>query len=100
MDEKLELNHSKTRLMRKHQKQEVTGIIVNDKLQAPRELRRKLRQQIHYIKLNGLEAHLNAIGNTRANYLEHLKGIAQFIVHINNKDKEVEGYLNYLKEFT
>lgn len=99
-DEKLSLNQSKTRLMMKHQKQEVTGIVVNEKLQAPRALRRKVRQEVYYINKYGLDSHLNAIGSTRANYIEHLKGLVQFVIFVNEKDTEFCEYLKYLKEYT
>jgi RNA-directed DNA polymerase len=44
------INASKIRLMRDHQKQIVTGIVVNDKRQVSKELRRSIRQQIYYIE--------------------------------------------------
>ena len=40
----------KTRISYKHQRQKVTGIIVNEKLSVPRNFVRTLRQEIHYCK--------------------------------------------------
>jgi RNA-directed DNA polymerase len=95
-DEGLEINSNKTRLMHRHQRQEVTGVIVNNKMQAPREIRRKLRQEVYYIEKYGLSSHLDKTENYRANYIKHLLGIANHITFINPKDTEVRGYINIL----
>lgn len=93
----LKLNEEKTRLMKQHERQEVTGIVVNKKLQAPRPLRRKLRQEVHYIERFGIEAHLARLNETRSNYINHLRGIANFILYINPSDKEARQALDKLK---
>ncbi|WP_171941224.1 reverse transcriptase family protein [Herbaspirillum rubrisubalbicans] len=72
----LTLNDSKTRLMKKHERQIVTGVVVNEKLNATRELRRGLRQSAYYIQKYGLENHINRIDEKRGNYLLHLIGQA------------------------
>lgn len=91
------LNESKTRLMEPHQRQEVTGIVVNHHLQAPREMRRDLRKAIHYIERYGLNAHLFQIGETRRNYVKHLIGIANFVLHVNPKDRDALRALQILQ---
>ncbi len=96
-NEGFSLNESKTRLMESHQRQEVTGIVVNHHLQAPREMRRSLRQAIHYIGRYGLNAHLAQIGETRRNYVKHLIGLANFIIHINSKDRDAIRTLQILQ---
>ncbi len=99
-ESKFTVNKTKTRLMEQHQRQEVTGIVVNSKMQAPRELRKKLRQQIYYIKEFGLESHLKATNNKRANYLSHLKGLAGFVLFINNKDSDAKEAIDFLETFS
>lgn len=42
--------HKKVRFMRRHDRQFVTGLIVNQKVDLPRELRRKLRAARHHVK--------------------------------------------------
>ena len=45
----LRLNHEKIRIQRQGMRQEVTGVVVNAKTSAPREVRRRLRQQMYYL---------------------------------------------------
>lgn len=87
-EEKLSLNKEKIKLMPKYKRQEVTGIVVNQKLQAPRSTRRQLRQAAYYIKKYGLDSHLKRSKISSINYLDHLLGIANFILFVNPADKE------------
>jgi len=41
------LNEKKTRILRRHQQQKVTGLVVNDRVNVPRHIRRKLRAVEH-----------------------------------------------------
>jgi RNA-directed DNA polymerase len=47
------LNRRKTRIMRRHQRQQVTGLVVNDKIALPRETRRRLRAIEHQRRRRG-----------------------------------------------
>lgn len=47
------LNRRKTRIMRRHQRQQVTGLVVNDKVALPRETRRRLRAIEHQQRTRG-----------------------------------------------
>lgn len=96
--EGFKLNEKKTRLMEKHQCQEVTGIVVNEKLQAPRKTRKELRKSMYYIKKYGIDSHIQFNQITQANYVKHLLGIANFILFVNPKDEEVKEYISYLHE--
>ena len=98
-DEGLELNESKTRLMLPHQRQEVTGIVVNEKLQVPREMRRNLRQAVYYIEKYGLGSHLEHTDETRANHVRHLMGIANFILFVNEEDRDAKKALDVLRPY-
>lgn len=98
-DVNLRVNEKKIRVRKKHQRQEVTGIVVNEKMQVPREVRRKLRQSVYYIEKYGLNSHLEHTENTRANHIKHLLGIANFILFVNPEDEEVAKYVRILKEF-
>lgn len=93
------LNEDKTNLMLPHKRQEVTGIVVNKKLQAPREMRRQLRKEIYYISKYGLDSHLAHILLDKANYIEHLRGKAHHILFVNSKDKDALNALEVLKGY-
>lgn len=95
-DEGLVLNEQKTRLMERHQRQEVTGVVVNSKLQAPRYKRREFRQTIYYINKYGVDSHLSYIGNEKANYLKYLLGVANYFLYVNPKDMEVRAAIELL----
>jgi RNA-directed DNA polymerase len=97
-DEGLSLNVKKTRLMLEHNRQEVTGIVVNEKMQAPREVRTKLRQAIYYIEKYGMDSHMEFTSESRANYLNHLRGIANFILFVNPKDTHAKHAIEMLSE--
>lgn len=97
-DEDLRINEEKIRTRRPGQRQAVTGIIVNEKMQAPRQTRRKIRQAIYYIEKYGLQSHLEKTENIRANHLKHLLGIANFVLILNPEDKDTIDYYNKLLE--
>ncbi|WP_342045934.1 retron St85 family RNA-directed DNA polymerase [Bacillus sp. OTU530] len=92
------INHEKTRVRLPHQRQEVTGIIVNEKIQVSREMRRELRKNIYYIKKYGLDSHLMTVKREKYEYLKHLLGTANYIYSINPRDSEIYEYLEYLRE--
>lgn len=96
VEEGFKLNENKTRLMKQHQRQEVTGIVVNQYFQAPRTTRRELRKSMFYIKKYGIESHMQFLTISRANYIKHLLGIANFILFVNPNDAEVKEYIKYL----
>lgn len=83
-----EPNLDKTRLMRPHQRQQVTGIIVNSHLQTSREYRRALRQHAHFISQFGLEQHAQKLGVEHTYFREHLLGKANHVLYLNPNDKD------------
>lgn len=95
----LELNESKTRVRNGGQQQEVTGIVVNEKLQISKKKRKKIRQEIYYIKKYGLQSHLNYTDETRGDYLRCLEGRIRFALSINPNDHELREYLSYISEW-
>jgi len=96
-DNDLQINHEKIRAKERHEQQLVTGIIVNNrKLNVPKAKRKELRQHVYYIQKFGLEAHMIHRKITKRNFLRHLIGLANHILHINPKDKDVRYYKAYL----
>jgi RNA-directed DNA polymerase len=53
-DEKLTVNEDKTRVQRPGMRQSVTGIVVNQRPNVPRRVRRRLRAILHHAKKEGL----------------------------------------------
>ncbi len=68
-------NPKKVRIARPCSRQTVTGVIVNEKLNAPKKLIRKLRQQIYYCRKFGLEDHCKKIGARPYLFIEQLRGL-------------------------
>ncbi|WP_299459102.1 reverse transcriptase domain-containing protein [uncultured Microscilla sp.] len=95
----LKLNESKTRLMLSSQRQITLGLVVNEKIQAPKEKRKELRQAVYYIKKFGLKDHLRKINCQKQNYLRHLLGTARFILFIDPNNKEVLGYKESIEKW-
>ena len=80
------VNENKTRILRVGSQQEVTGIVVNDKISIDRKTLRKFRAVLHQAENTGLEGlHW---GNS-ADLIASLKGYANFVFMV---DKE-KGYL-------
>lgn len=93
---KLSLNEDKVKVMGKNVPQIVTGIIVNDKIQVPKEYRDKIRQEIYFIKKFGLANHLRNVNCDKVNYVYHLLGKINFALQINPKDLHMAEYKSYL----
>jgi RNA-directed DNA polymerase len=68
------LNKKKTRLMRKHRKQIINGLVVNQKINVEKKYRKEIRQEIYYIKKYGLASHMEKINIHKSSYPEHLLG--------------------------
>lgn len=90
------LNAKKTKIITTNSRQIVTGIIVNKKLNTPKTYRKKIRQEMYYIKKYGLENHLKYQNLGKEKYLLSLKGRLNYCLSINKNDKELLSYSNYL----
>lgn len=92
------LNKEKINLITKKSRQIVTGIVVNEKPQVNINYRKAIRQQIYYIKKYGLESHMKylKINETKEKYLNKLLGKINFILQIDNTNKEFLEYRKYL----
>lgn len=95
----LYLNKEKTHLMRRHNRQLVTGITVNEKIQVTRPIRRQLRQEIYFIKKYGIKEHLRTIEKSAVNPEFHLKSLLSKVGYckfINPQDTEFTDYYTFL----
>ena len=95
-EEGYKINKEKFRLQYSYQRQEVTGLIVNDKVSVPNKYKKELDNAIYYCKKYGVIDHMKKINCEKGFYKEHLYGLAYFIKMV---DKEKgENYLTRLDE--
>ena len=93
------MNKKKTKVMKRHQRQVVTGIVVNSKMQVPKETRRLLRQNLYFIEKFGLESHLENRRITRSHYVNHLMGLLNHTLFVNPQDKSALKGMALLKTY-
>ncbi len=92
----LELNKNKIHIIKQNQQQKVTGIVVNERMQAERKYRKEIRKEIYYIKKYGSDFHLDRINyKDKEKYLNKLYGRILFVLQINN-DKAFINYKDYV----
>ncbi len=83
-DEGFHVNEKKTRIAYDHQRQEVTGLIINNgRISVPKKYRKKLLQEIYYCQKYGVQDHLNHIGCTKMFYQDHMYGKAYFMYMVD-----------------
>ena len=78
----LTINEEKTRILRRGRQQEVTGIVVNDKISIERKTLRKFRAVLHQAETKGLEG---LFWGNSPDLIAALKGYANFVFMV---DKE------------
>lgn len=74
------INADKTRVLRSGRRQEVTGLVVNDRLGVPRKTLRRFRATLHQIEHDGPAG--KRWGNS-ANILESIEGFANFVAMVD-----------------
>lgn len=96
----LSLNNDKIHIIHKSSRQNVTGIVVNEKMQVNIKYRNKIRQEIYYIKKFGLSSHLKKcdINIKPKKYLNGLYGRILYVLQINETDKEFIKYKQFLEK--
>lgn len=91
-------NANKTKVKYNHERQLVTGVLVNEKIQVPRVIRKEFRQTMYFINKYSLESHMKYknIRLTRESYIKHLLGKANYMYYLNKNDKEIHQYIKDL----
>ena len=69
-----QINPTKTRLQKRGERQEVTGVSVNEKTNVSRKYIKNLRALIHHIAHERLSAHKVNVARGKLNYLRMIKG--------------------------
>ncbi|WP_319409497.1 retron Ec67 family RNA-directed DNA polymerase/endonuclease [uncultured Desulfosarcina sp.] len=107
--QKFEVNHSKTRMQYKDSRQDVTGLVVNTKINARVEYRRTARAMVHRLLNKGtfqrketeVDENGHIIESLNDGTIEQLNGILSFINSvnlINKKDADTTGSREKPKE--
>lgn len=81
-DESFVLHPDKLKVMRPHQRQAVTGVVVNEKLAISRKDMRAFRSFLHHYEKEGVEVMNQRIGKNAENYA---KGYWAFIKMVNEE---------------
>ena len=81
-DEGFSEHEDKTRIMRKGARQEVTGIVVNDKPSLDRKTLRRFRAALHKLEKDGPEG---VEWNGSANVLESMTGYANYLAMVDRE---------------
>lgn len=101
---RMEINEEKTKVMGKGMRQNVTGVVVNEKLQVSRSYRKRVRQEMFYAHKYGIANHFHRVKDipawikTPVHYAHHLYGKICFILQINPRDEEFKMYKSWLGE--
>jgi RNA-directed DNA polymerase len=88
----------KTHYMDGSTRQQVAGLVVNVRPNAPRERRRWIRQELHYLEKFGEASHLAKRGVGHSHYREFIYGHV-FALFVSNPS-EARGYLRRLDRMT
>lgn len=90
-----QLHKYKTRVLKKNNCQIVTGIVLNEKLSAPRKLKKQLRQHVYYL-LKYSNSHISLHHSDEIKYLNRLIGRINWVLQIETKNQEFITYKSNL----
>ena len=103
-----EVNEKKTHFISDASRQTVTGLTVNDKIAVPKQVKRKLRQELYYARKFGLYDALMHSGDERFfsegrpdtfRYFCYLIGKVSYIVQVEPDNEWFRNAFNYLKNY-
>lgn len=87
------LKSRKTRTVTCSKRQTVTGVVVNEKINLAEEYKKKIRQEMYFIRKFGLDAHMKKVGVTdKQKYLASLKGRISYVLQTLPDSKEFTEY--------
>lgn len=95
----LELNNDKICVINNSNKQKITGIVVNNKIQVDIKYRKKIRQELYYICKFGIDEHIKKNNiQDKKKYLQSLYGKILFVLNIDSSNKEFIKYKNIVNK--
>ena len=77
------VNHEKTKVMRRHNRQYVCGVVVNTKTNLQQEERRKLRAIVHNTVKNGVASEAARSGLGESEFVSHIGGRLNWLAQLN-----------------
>ncbi|RVD22562.1 RNA-directed DNA polymerase [Mesorhizobium sp. M4B.F.Ca.ET.017.02.2.1] len=83
------INKGKSQVLYRHNRQKVTGIVVNEKLTVPRPVRRRFRQELFYFERYGPRGHAERIGEGLDQCVARLIGQASHLLFVRPDDEFV-----------
>lgn len=97
--EGFKLNKSKIKVVLNTTRQQVTGIVVNEKINLSKNYKRKIRQEVYYVLKYGVKSHIKKrnINLSCNKYLSVLLGKINYVLTVNPNDKEFINYKNEIK---
>lgn len=72
-------NPNKLKIARPNDRQSVTGVVVNQKLNPPKKLVRKIRQQLYFAKKFGVISHCDKRNLTAEMFLQQMSGLIGYV---------------------
>ncbi|OCR00713.1 RNA-dependent DNA polymerase [Oscillatoriales cyanobacterium USR001] len=94
--EGFKINEQKTRILRKNRQQEVTGIVVNEKISLSKKELKRFRATLYQIEKDGPEG--KRWGNS-ADVIASIQGFANFVAMVNpEKGAEFQQQVKQIKE--
>lgn len=94
------LNSEKTSFISSSQQQKITGIVVNDKMHIPKQMKRNIRQEVYYCKKYGVSDSLSHRNDdvSPETYLHSLLGRISFVLQIEPDNSEMKEYFHIVKK--
>ena len=93
----LHLKKRKTAVIPATKRQCVTGIVVNEKMNITKDYKKKIRQEIYYIRKFGFDEHLSRMNiSDKKQYIMSLKGRVAFVLQTIPNEYEFVEYKDFL----
>ena len=92
------LNDKKTVVVRRGQRQTVTGLVVNEHTRIPAAYKARIRQEMYYCRKYGIAAHLAAVGSTESPeaFARSLLGRINYVLSVEPENGQMKGYREWL----
>lgn len=88
-EEGFKINDKKTRILKKSDRQEITGLVINSGIvKIPKAYKRKIYSEMYFCKKYGVANHLNKINCKKSFYKEHLYGKVFYVNMVEPKEAQ------------